>query len=89
VPELPNTKKAGIHATHTDMCKFANENSPGWNILAGILIEYAENAPERVSWKWEQLRGHERIDMGWRMEGFIGRRMFIFLTMYFDANRSL
>jgi hypothetical protein len=75
VLEIPNAKKAGIHATHTEMCKFATTSSPGWNMVSGVLLEFAEGAPERIAAKWQQLKDHEYLDISWKMEGLISQRM--------------
>ncbi|KAF8243164.1 hypothetical protein K440DRAFT_614045 [Wilcoxina mikolae CBS 423.85] len=76
VPEaLPDAGRAGIHATHSDMCKFADENSPGWNVLAGVLCDYVEQAPQVVAGKWQQMFQQEHLDIDWRIRGTIhGRR---------------
>ncbi|KAF8536785.1 hypothetical protein BDD12DRAFT_849502, partial [Trichophaea hybrida] len=75
VPEaLPDAGRAAIHATHSDMCKFADENAPGWNVLAGVLCEYVELAPEVVAAKWQQLFQQEHLDIDWRIRGTIHSR---------------
>jgi hypothetical protein len=57
------------------MCKFADENAPGWNVLAGVLCEYVELAPEVVAAKWQQLFQQEHLDIDWRIRGTIHSRM--------------
>ncbi|KAA8913476.1 P-loop containing nucleoside triphosphate hydrolase protein, partial [Sphaerosporella brunnea] len=74
VLEMPNAKKAGIHATHTEMCKFATTRAPGWNMVSGVLMEFAAGAPGRVAIKWRQLEDHEYLDISWKMEGLINQR---------------
>lgn len=36
------------------MCKFRDENSPGWNVLAGCLGDFAEQAPSVIERAWAQ-----------------------------------
>ncbi|KAI5813225.1 hypothetical protein BZA77DRAFT_322065 [Pyronema omphalodes] len=75
VPEaLPNAGRAGIHATHSDMCKFVDENSPGWNILAGVLCDYVENAPPAIEQNWSQLLQQENLDINFKIRGAIHNR---------------
>lgn len=40
------------------MCKFRDENSPGWNVLAGCLCDFVKQAPSVIerSWAQEQRR---------------------------------
>jgi len=55
VPEaLPDAGKASIHATHSEMCKFRDEDSPGWNSLAGCLCDFVAQAPAAIEMKWAQ-----------------------------------
>jgi len=55
VPEaLPDAGKASIHATHSEMCKFRDEDSPGWNVLAGCLCDFVAQAPAVIGIKWAQ-----------------------------------
>ncbi|CUS12309.1 unnamed protein product, partial [Tuber aestivum] len=55
VPEaLPDAGKASIHASHSEMCKFRDENSPGWNTLAGCLCDFVKLAPPAIEMKWMQ-----------------------------------
>lgn len=55
VPEaLPDAGRAAIHATHSDMCKFHDENSPGWNVLAGCLYDFSKQAPSVIERNWAQ-----------------------------------
>ncbi len=64
VPEaLPNVGSSGIHATHSEMCKFVDENSPGWNVLADRLIDFAKYAPRVVQRNWEQEEMKYKIDV--------------------------
>lgn len=36
------------------MCKFRDENSPGWNVLAGCLYDFAKQAPSAIERTWAQ-----------------------------------
>ena len=54
MPDLPDTGKASIHATHSEMCKFRDEDSPGWNTLAGCLCDFVAQAPAVIGMKWAQ-----------------------------------
>lgn len=36
------------------MCKFRDENSPGWNVLAGCLYDFVKQAPSAIERNWAQ-----------------------------------
>lgn len=36
------------------MCKFRDENSPGWNVLAGCLYDFVKQAPSAIERTWAQ-----------------------------------
>ncbi|RPA98708.1 hypothetical protein L873DRAFT_1006442 [Choiromyces venosus 120613-1] len=55
VPEaLPDAGRAAIHATHSEMCKFRDTETPGWNVLAGCLCDFVEQAPAKIEMNWAQ-----------------------------------
>jgi len=73
VPQaLPNVGSSGIHATHSNMCKFEDTGTPGWNVLAGVLYEWTEAAPTVVETKWQQEMQRQHIDLQWQIHGALG-----------------
>lgn len=36
------------------MCKFRDENSPGWNVVAGCLYDFVKQAPGAIERTWAQ-----------------------------------
>ncbi|KAI5806088.1 hypothetical protein EDC01DRAFT_638617 [Geopyxis carbonaria] len=72
VPEsLSNARKAAIHANHSDMCKFADEDSPGWNVLAGVLCDFEADAPVKIEMAWEQEHQRKHLNAQWKVRGTI------------------
>ncbi|KAF8423890.1 P-loop containing nucleoside triphosphate hydrolase protein, partial [Tirmania nivea] len=51
-----NVQSYGIHGDHTSICRFENEESPGYDVLVRALIDWREAAPDAVSQKWAQYR---------------------------------
>jgi len=51
-----NVQSYGIHGDHTSICRFENEESPGYDVLVRALIDWREAAPDAVSLKWAQYR---------------------------------
>lgn len=43
-PIWDNTERSGIHATHSDMCRFASPESPDFPIILAALLRYAREA---------------------------------------------
>ena len=53
-PKLDNTEAAGIHATHSDMCKFGSRTSSDYRTVIAALTTYCEKAPGIISHRWRQ-----------------------------------
>ncbi|KAH8151561.1 uncharacterized protein LAJ45_04182 [Morchella importuna] len=51
---LADAGRAAIHANHSDMCKFYDVNSPGWNVVAGCLYDFAQQASAAIERGWAQ-----------------------------------
>ena len=45
-------ERAGIQADHSHMCKFENEDSPGFDLVAEAIQRYADDAPSQVKARW-------------------------------------
>ena len=52
-PTLPDVERAGIQADHSHMCKFDNENSPGFQLVAEAIYRYAEDAEHVIPGRWD------------------------------------
>lgn len=69
--ELDNTEKAGIHATHIGMTKFATAKSASYRTVIEALSRYCHLAPRVISHRWSQaipalnrLRAGEAYELG-------------------------
>lgn len=59
MPEgVPDVQSYGIHGDHRNICRFKNEESPGYEVLVRALIDWREAASEVVNQKWVQYRDH-------------------------------
>lgn len=62
VPQgVANVQSYAIHGDHTSICRFENEESPGYDVLVRALIDWREAAPEAVGLKWAQYRDLVRL----------------------------
>ena len=52
-PTVQDVERAGIQADHSHICKFENENSPGFDLVAEGIQRYAGDAPGTVRARWE------------------------------------
>ena len=51
-PILPDVERASIQADHSSMCKFENDNSPGFDLIVDGIQRYAEEAPPMIKQRW-------------------------------------
>ncbi|KAL8895579.1 MAG: hypothetical protein Q9207_008112 [Kuettlingeria erythrocarpa] len=52
-PVIPDVERASIQQDHAHMCKFENESSPGFDLVAEGIQRYASQAPATVRRRWE------------------------------------
>ncbi|KAL8999612.1 MAG: hypothetical protein Q9169_001572 [Polycauliona sp. 2 TL-2023] len=52
-PTVQDVERAVIQADHSHMCKFENENAPGFDLVAEGIQRYAEDAPARIKRNWD------------------------------------
>lgn len=52
-PTVQDVERAGIQADHSHMCKFENDNSPGFDLVAEGIQRYAEAAPATIITRWD------------------------------------
>lgn len=60
-PALPNVRYYSIEATHSGMCKFESEDSPGYLNISTAIREWVAKAPEVVPSRWEAEDLERRI----------------------------
>ena len=66
-PTVQDVERAGIQADHSHICKFENENSPGFDLVAEGIQRYAEEAPSTVKTRWMA----EAAEQDARMRGVV------------------
>ncbi len=52
-PTVQDVERAGIQADHSHMCKFENENAPGFDLVVEGIQRYAEAAPDLIKPRWD------------------------------------
>lgn len=53
-PELYDTERSGIHATHSGMVKFSAANSSSYRTVLEALNRYCQEAPEIIAHRWKR-----------------------------------
>ncbi|KAL9598741.1 MAG: hypothetical protein Q9219_004299 [cf. Caloplaca sp. 3 TL-2023] len=51
-PTVQDVERAVIQADHSHMCKFEDESSPGFDLVAEGIQRYAEEAPATITQRW-------------------------------------
>ena len=51
----------GIEADHAHMCKFEDENSPGYEAVADALLRYCRDGPSRIAERWTAEKEMRRV----------------------------
>ncbi|KAL8870209.1 MAG: hypothetical protein Q9174_003693 [Haloplaca sp. 1 TL-2023] len=61
-PTVQDVERAVIQADHSHMCKFENEDSPGFSLVADGIQRYAEEAPAKIKRNWETEKRSRMIE---------------------------
>jgi hypothetical protein len=51
-PYFEGVERMGIEADHSHMCKFADEDAPGFEAVAEALLRYSRDAPLTIFDRW-------------------------------------
>ena len=55
-PIWDNTERSGIHATHSEMCRFASRESPDFQTILAALLRYAREAHMTIATRWSSAK---------------------------------
>ncbi|UKZ76322.1 hypothetical protein TrVFT333_004024 [Trichoderma virens FT-333] len=74
-PQLPGVIYYGVEATHTQLCKFENANSPGFRALSTDLRQWVLVAPDVIAVRWDMEEQEKAARMKYevqeRMSGWV------------------
>ena len=62
-PNIEGVERMGIERDHSHMCKFEDENAPGYEVVAEAIQRYAEQASPIIAKRWieeQRIRDLER-----------------------------
>ena len=60
-PYIEGAERMGIEADHGHMCKFENENSPGYEAVADALLRYSRDGQSRIADRWLAEKEMRRV----------------------------
>ena len=72
-PNVDTAEKAGIHASHPNMVKFASMHSSDYRTALASLQYYCEKAPQIIAHRWNQADialQERRAGEAWELGGF-------------------
>jgi hypothetical protein len=55
-PDIDGVERMGIERDHSHMCKFEDENAPGYDVVAEAVQRYADAAPRLIIQRWDEER---------------------------------
>ncbi|CEJ56419.1 Putative LipA and NB-ARC domain protein [Penicillium brasilianum] len=55
-PYFEGVERGGIEADHSHMCKFDDENSSGYEVVAEAILRYSREAPSVIADRWIEER---------------------------------
>ena len=76
-PNVPDVERAGIQADHSHMCKFENDNAPGFDLVADGIQRYAAEALGYITRRWEA----EKRERGLRRDEVISEMAMLYPGM--------
>ena len=53
-PVMAGVERMVIERDHSHMCKFEDENAPGYDVVAEAIMRYADDAPNLIRSRWEE-----------------------------------
>ena len=55
-PIWDDVERSGIHATHSQMCKFGSIESPGYKIVLAALLRYTNDSHSVIGNRWQEAK---------------------------------
>ena len=82
-PVIEGVERMGIERDHSHICKFEDENAPGFDVVAEAIQRYAGEAPKTIAKRWveeKNIRGMERREAA---EELLGGTSSILYSQYY------
>ncbi|PYH92748.1 catalytic protein [Aspergillus ellipticus CBS 707.79] len=76
-PYMEGVERMGIEADHSHMCKFDDENSPGYEAVAEALLRYSRDAPNTIYDRWIEEEKTRRVQKQTKVREIFSHGMFV------------
>ena len=71
-PVIEGVERMGIERDHSHMCKFEDENAPGYDVVAEAIQRYAEEAPKTIAKRWVEEKSIRSVERREAAEELLG-----------------
>ena len=79
-PVIEGVERMGIERDHSHMCKFEDENAPGYDVVAEAIQRYAEEGPKTISKRWLEEKNIRNVERREAAEELLGGMSGVFQT---------
>lgn len=80
-PVIEGVERMGIERDHSNMCKFEDETSPGFDVVAEALMRYSEAAPSVIQMRWVEERQLRDLEKNAAARELLGGESIAFPSM--------
>lgn len=84
-PQLPGVTYYGVEATHTQLCRFASADAPGYRALSTDVRQWVRDAPLVIQVRWAAEEQEQAI----RMKADLQERMSPFASVDYMGFRDV
>jgi protein SERAC1 len=81
-PVSEGVERMGIERDHSHMCKFEDENAPGYDVVAEAIQRYAEEAPKTIAKRWIEEKSIRNVERREAAEELLGGTSSILYPHY-------
>ena len=71
-PVIEGVERMGIERDHSHMCKFEDENAPGYDVVAEAIQRYAQEAPKTIAKRWVEEKSIRSVERREAAEELLG-----------------
>jgi hypothetical protein len=71
-PVIEGVERMGIERDHSHMCKFEDENAPGYDVVAEAIQRYADGASPIILKRWVEEKRIREVERREAAEEILG-----------------
>jgi hypothetical protein len=62
-PNYEGVERMGIEADHSGICKFEDENAPGYEAVVEAILRYSRDAPQTIRGRWVEEQRKRQVEL--------------------------